>query len=458
MGGCGSSEGDGSAASVEGMGGSVTTGSGTTGGTGSTFGVGDLAVGGTTAGDSLTSAGTAADPVGVGGNGASVAGGTGGESNGSGGHAASGTIGGSDSGGSDGTGTGGAANGGTTGLGGVGGGAAQAGWGASGAGPSGGAGASDGVGGAPAGGGSGGAEQQGGATGGTAQGGAGTVGPLVGDERLISFGTLLNPQAVVASAQQLAQSQVNASAPNWRATGDQHRTYTFDEANTEESYRICVPTDWNGEEQLPLVVFLHGAGSDENTYLDQNSQQMVNLAQQYGYLLVSPKGADGAYGNFLRLSAPFGNEPDAEELMAQVTQESERTNELSEMDVINVLELVLAEYPVDRDSMFLAGHSMGSGGTWYIGGKYPDYWTAMAPMSGPFVQQAGYPWESVHGISILVTEGTQTPSLEGSRLLRDWLLDNGFDAEYKEVDADHGGMIPLVLPDVFDFFERSRAN
>jgi hypothetical protein len=31
-------------------------------------------------------------------------------------------------------------------------------------------------------------------------------------------------------------------------------------------------------------------------------------------------------------------------------------------------------------------------------------------------------------------------------------------AEYKEVNADHPGMVKLVLPDVFDFFDRSRLH
>jgi hypothetical protein len=33
-----------------------------------------------------------------------------------------------------------------------------------------------------------------------------------------------------------------------------------------------------------------------------------------------------------------------------------------------------------------------------------------------------------------------------------------FNLEYKEVDADHGGMVPLVLPDVFNFFDRCRKS
>jgi hypothetical protein len=72
-------------------------------------------------------------------------------------------------------------------------------------------------------------------------------------------------------------------------------------------------------------------------------------------------------------------------------------------------------------------------------------------MSGPFVQETGYPWEGLRDTPILVTEGTNTPSLEASLLLADWLQTNDFLSHYLEVNADHGGMIPLVLPDVFDF-------
>jgi len=226
----------------------------------------------------------------------------------------------------------------------------------------------------------------------------------------------------------------------------------------KEPYRLYVPTNWDGQAKLPLVMFLHGSGADENTYVDANSKQMVNLAQQHGYLLVAPLGDAGAYGNFLRLSSPFGKPDEAAKLIAAITPDSERTNELSEKDVINVLELVLAEYPVDRAAMFLTGHSMGSGGTWYIGGKYASYWKGLAPMSGPFVQETGYPWDSVRPIYLFVTEGTQAPSLDGSRVLRDWLTRNGFMSEYEEVNADHGGMVKLVLPDIFTFFDRTRSK
>jgi predicted peptidase len=203
-------------------------------------------------------------------------------------------------------------------------------------------------------------------------------------------------------------------------------------------------------------MFLHGANNDESSYLDQNNKQMVTLAEQHGYVLVSPLGYNGAYGNFLRLSADFSQPEGATKLLAMRTPETERAQELSEKDVINVLELVLNEYPIDRTKMFLTGHSMGSGGTWYIGGKYSTYWAALAPMSGPFVLETGYPWENLRNKPVFVTEGLSAATVNGSRAVSDWMEIQGFAVTYKEVNADHAGMVPLVLPDVFTFFDQTK--
>ena len=61
-------------------------------------------------------------------------------------------------------------------------------------------------------------------------------------------------------------------------------------------------------------------------------------------------------------------------------------------------------------------------------------------------------------LSIFVTEGTQTPSIDASRLLRDWLVQGGFRSQYEEVNADHAGMVTLVMPHVFDFFDDARMR
>jgi pimeloyl-ACP methyl ester carboxylesterase len=285
--------------------------------------------------------------------------------------------------------------------------------------------------------------------------------PAPAEPRFILFGTRLDAVEQLRQSRQLAESLANPAAPQWRARGDQRRRYRLPETDTEIPYRIYVPTTWDGQSKLPLVMMLHGGGSNENQYLDQNNRQLPRLAEQHGYLLVSPLGYSptGAYGTCLRLPAVFGQPQAAAQMRAAVDAGRMRLLELSEKDVINVLEIVLREYPIDRSAMFLTGHSMGSGGTWYLGAKYHEYWRALAPMSGPFVEEAVYPWDAIRDKPIFMTEGTgATPSLAGSRLMRDWMLERGFLLEYKEVNADHGGMVPLVLPEVFSFFDRCRMS
>ncbi len=277
----------------------------------------------------------------------------------------------------------------------------------------------------------------------------------------ITFGCAINAEEQIRESRALAKSIAAPGDPQWRAKGDLHRKYHFAAADADMPYRLYVPTSWDGKSRLPLAVILHGAGADENQYVDANDRKLIRLAEQYGYVLVSPLGYTpmGTYGAPLRLPAVFGNPEMAAQQRAAVNAEREWVLELSEKDVINVIEIVLNEYPVDRSSMFLIGHSMGSGGTWYLGAKYAQYWAAIAPMSGPFVDESNYPWDSIRKMPIFMTEGTgATPSLAGSRAMSAWMKDRGFKLEYLEVNADHGGMMPLALPGIFDFFERCRSK
>jgi poly(3-hydroxybutyrate) depolymerase len=277
----------------------------------------------------------------------------------------------------------------------------------------------------------------------------------------IQYGCAIDAQEQIRESRALAMSIASPEDPQWQAKGDLHRKYHFPAANADMPYRLYIPTSWDGKSPLPLIVMLHGAGSDENWYLDANDGQLIRLAEQRGYILVSPLGYTrmGAYGTPLRLPAVFGNPEAAAQQRASVDEERERTLELSEKDVINVLEIALNEYPVDRSSVFLTGHSMGSGGTWYLGAKYSQYWAAIAPMSGPFLDELNYPWDNIREMPVFMTEGTgATPSLVGSKELLAWMRERGFKLEYKEVDADHGGMIPLVLPGIFNFFDRCRPK
>ena len=255
-----------------------------------------------------------------------------------------------------------------------------------------------------------------------------------------------------------AFAQSGASA---RATGDQHREYLFTPTGQQMPYRIYVPKSWDGQRSLPILLFLHGAGANENSYLDMAGGLLGRLAEQHGYIVVAPLGFTplGAYGNPLRLPAVFGESEAAAAQRAAVTPERRRELDLSELEVITALEIVTEEYGADRSRTFLAGHSMGSGGVWHLAARYPERWRAVAPMSGPFVDAKTYPFDRIRGLPILMTEGTGAePSLAGSRALAEFLRGGDFDFEYVEVDGNHGSMVPMVWPAIFAYFDRVSAR
>jgi pimeloyl-ACP methyl ester carboxylesterase len=159
------------------------------------------------------------------------------------------------------------------------------------------------------------------------------------------------------------------------------------------------------------------------------------------------------------LPAVFGESGAAAAQRAAVTPERRRELALSELEVITALEIVTEEYGADRTRTFLAGHSMGSGGAWHLAARYPERWRAVAPMSGPFIDKESYPFDRIRNLPLFVTEGTgATPSLAGSRALAEFMGAGDFDFEYLEVDGNHGSMVPMVWPAIFDFFDGVTAR
>src|SRR5689334_9515864 len=84
------------------------------------------------------------------------------------------------------------------------------------------------------------------------------------DNGVIAFGTKLVPKTQIAQSQQFAKSLARPGTASWQAKGDQRRTYRFPGTETDLAYRVYVPTTWDGKAKLPLVLMLHGAGSNES--------------------------------------------------------------------------------------------------------------------------------------------------------------------------------------------------
>jgi predicted peptidase len=131
-----------------------------------------------------------------------------------------------------------------------------------------------------------------------------------------------------------------------------------------------------------------------------------------------------------------------------------RVNELSETDVMNVLALVMEEYPVDPSRVYLMGHSMGGMGAWYLGQKYAEKWAGIGVLSGSF-GYVDYPAGRLKGIPLIIGAGSMDTSHHGAEaqagLAR--LRAAGLDPVYVEIPGGtHLSMIAPMLPQVLEFF------
>ncbi|MBA2305585.1 MAG: hypothetical protein H0W08_23540 [Acidobacteria bacterium] len=249
--------------------------------------------------------------------------------------------------------------------------------------------------------------------------------------------------AELLAAEAIASAALGGRNPFAGRTGGFERHYMLEAASEIMPYRIHVPRSYDGTRRFPLVVALHGLGGNEDGFMDSFGRTVPSLAEQRGYIVVSPLGfrPDGFYG----VSMP-----------AAPTPTERRKRELSELDVMEVLRRTRAAYKIDDARIYLMGHSMGAGGTWALGAKYPDIWAALAPLSG-----WGDPGTmgTMRHIAQIVVHGDADPTVNvaESRKMVAALREHGVDHTYIEVaGGDHNNMVVPNLPKVFDFFDAKR--
>ena len=225
-------------------------------------------------------------------------------------------------------------------------------------------------------------------------------------------------------------------------TGDFKRHYLLDEAAEIMPYRVFVPAAYKGDRAFPLIIALHGNGGTENTFFDGFESQVPRLAEERGYIVAAPLGyrVDGGYGY------NNGSRP-AEDM---------RKLQLSEKDVLQVLNLMKRQYRIDENRMYLAGHSMGGFGSWYLGARYSQIWAALAPFAGggdsaTMSQMKDVPQFVVHG------DADATVSVERSRTMVAEMKRLGVEHVYIEVPGGtHGNIVAPNVRAMFDFFDRHR--
>jgi predicted peptidase len=258
----------------------------------------------------------------------------------------------------------------------------------------------------------------------------------------------------------VSASLVFAADPLYQAKGDHARTYVHPNATEPQPYRIFVPSTWEPGKSMPMVVVLHGGGSNQNTPFERNDNILAKEAEKHGFIVVSPLGGgpSGGYGaSYSPVFAPGANRPAPNPGATPDTP----ARRISESDVMMVTERTAEEYGVDRKRIYLMGNSMGSMGTLYLAQKYQGKWCAIGPSDGPVIPSS-YEYDRVTYLSgaIFVHGDHDTlASIDASKEMVQSFKKAGIETKFVEVkDGTHTGSWADVLPGTFDFFDAHRCG
>lgn len=232
------------------------------------------------------------------------------------------------------------------------------------------------------------------------------------------------------------------------------RTYHFAEAVADLPYSVFVPTSYDGSKAFPLIVALHGLGSTSEQIIRYRG--MTDLAEQHGYIVVAPMGYNnhGWYGSL----GPGKNR--FSERFERGTPAPDNLGELSEKDVLNVLDIVKKEFKIDPNRTYLMGHSMGGGGTLYLGMKHKEIWAGLGAVA-PAIYSNPSQLSEIATMPIIIVQGDEDRlvRVEETRRWAEEMKKLGMPHQYIEVaGGDHVRVAPDCLPDIFAFFNQHRRS
>jgi predicted peptidase len=129
-------------------------------------------------------------------------------------------------------------------------------------------------------------------------------------------------------------------------------------AGMEYKYQVFVPEDWTKNKKWPVILFLHGAGERGDDGLIQTEVGIGTAIRRY------------------RSRFP------AVVVMPQCRKDAWWTDSAMGDVAMAALQQAQKEFHGDPSRIYLTGLSMGGYGTWYLAGKYPGRFAAIAPICG----------------------------------------------------------------------------
>ena len=181
----------------------------------------------------------------------------------------------------------------------------------------------------------------------------------------------------------------------------QKQTITWQD--TQREYIIHVPSSWDSTSPRPMMYVLHGLGVDISQLdAELNPSFYSNLS---GWIIVLPQALNAsvdALGQHVDIGTMWNAGLTFEVFNQTFAPNSEVDDEgflLALMDSINL------QYPIDYDSIYIVGGSMGGFMTNVMGIKYSDKLAGIAPISGPIPNNVVDSLANTH-LDVLYFHGT----------------------------------------------------
>jgi pimeloyl-ACP methyl ester carboxylesterase len=143
---------------------------------------------------------------------------------------------------------------------------------------------------------------------------------------------------------------------------------------TAQPYSIYIPKNFDETRKYPLVVFLHGAMSNNRLGL----RRVFGVGNIQGRDFITPGFVPEE--NDLEVTRYFPAMKDVDYIVvAPYARGTAGYQGIPEQDVFDMLADVKSRFQIDEDRIYLTGLSMGGGGTLWLGLSRPDIWAALAP-------------------------------------------------------------------------------
>jgi len=166
---------------------------------------------------------------------------------------------------------------------------------------------------------------------------------------------VLGQTAATGQAGQAGQVGQAGQAGQVLAPGTHNRTLL---RGTEPPvhFALSIPANYSPSKPVPLILALHfGVGGSDGAGAGKSVLSILvrPALEELGAIIVAPDTLGGNWS----------------------TPENERA-------VKQLLDDVLGSYNIDKKKIVVTGYSMGGAGAWSIAEKYPEYFSAVIPVSG----------------------------------------------------------------------------